>query len=106
MKKQNEIEILRECAEKLGSNSYCGTWLLDQLPLIESDMRSDMFPQMGWTETRKLEQNTLAFAKEQAGRILKDAEDHATRIKKDVQEQADLIRHKLKLDLQKAFETL
>ncbi len=106
MTKNEEIETLRECAEKLGPNSYCGDWLIDQLPFIESDMRSDFLPQTSWTQTRKLEQNTLALAKEQAARILKDAEEQATRIKKDARENADMIRNILKMELQKALDTL
>jgi hypothetical protein len=106
MTKSQEIETLRECAEKLGPNSYCGDWLIDQLPFIESDMRSDFLPQMGWADTRKMEQNTLALAKEQAARILKDAEEQATRIKKDAQDRADLIRRTLRRELEKALDTL
>jgi cell division septum initiation protein DivIVA len=106
MTKNDELETLRETAEKLGPNSYCGDWLIDQLPFIESDMRSDFLPQTSWTQTRKLEQNTLALAKEQAERILKDAEENAERIKKYAQERADLIRDILKMELQKALDTL
>lgn len=106
MTKSQEIETLRECAEKLGSNSYCGDWLIDQLPFIERDIRSDMFPQTSWTETRKLEQTTIALAKEQAGRIIKDAEEQSERIRKDARQNADLIRNILKMDLQKALDTL
>jgi hypothetical protein len=106
MTKQDEIKTLRECAEKLGPNSYCGDWLLDQLPFIENDMRSDFLPQTSWTETRKLEQNTLALANEQAARILKDAEENAERIKTDARQNADLIRNILKMDLQKALDAL
>jgi cell division septum initiation protein DivIVA len=106
MTKNEEIETLRECAEKLGPNSYCGDWLLDQLPYIENDMRSDFLPQTSWTETRKLEQNTLALAKEQSARILKDAEEQAERIRNDARKNADLIRNILKMDLQKALDTL
>jgi cell division septum initiation protein DivIVA len=106
MKKSQEIETLRECAEKLGPNSYCGDWLIDQLPFIESDMRSDFLPQTSWTQTRKLEQTTLALAKEQAARILKDAEEQAERIRKDARQNADLIRDILKMELQKALDSL
>ena len=106
MKKTQEIETLRDCAEKLGPNSYCGPWLLDQLPFIGRDMRSDMFPQTSWTETRRLEQNTLTLAREQAGRILKDAEEQATRIKMEARKNADLIRDVLKMELQKAIDAL
>jgi cell division septum initiation protein DivIVA len=106
MTKSQELETLRETAEKLGSNSYCGDWLLDQLPFIENDMRSDFLPQTSWTQTRKLEQTTLALAKEQAARILKDAEEQAERIRKDARQNADLIRNILKMELQKALDAL
>jgi hypothetical protein len=106
MTKSQELETLRETAEKLGPNSYCGNWLLDQLPYIENDIRSDFLPQMRWADTRKMEQNTLALAKEQAGRILKDAEETAERIKTDARKNADLIRNILKMDLQKALDSL
>jgi cell division septum initiation protein DivIVA len=106
MTKSQEIETLRTTAEKLGPKSYCGDWLIDQLPFIESDMRSDFLPQTSWTQTRKLEQNTIALAKEQAARILKDAEEQAERIKKDAQERADLIRHTLRRELEKALDSL
>jgi hypothetical protein len=106
MTKSQELETLRETAEKLGPNSYCGDWLIDQLPFIENDMRSDFLPQTSWTETRKLEQNTLALAKEQAGRILKDAEEQAERIRNDARKNADLIRNILKMELQKALDAL
>ena len=106
MTKNDELETLRKTAEKLGPNSYCGDWLLDQIPYIERDIRADMFPQLSWADTRKLEQNTLALAKEQAARILKDAQEQAERIKKDARENADMIRNILKMELQKALDTL
>jgi cell division septum initiation protein DivIVA len=106
MTKSQELETLRECAEKLGPNSYCGDWLIDQLPYIENDMRSDFLPQMGWADTRKMEQSTIALAKEQAARILKDAEETAERIKIDARKNADLIRNILKMELQKAIDAL
>ena len=106
MTKNDEVETLRETAEKLGPNSYCGDWLLDQLPFIENDMRSDFLPQTSWTQTRKMEQNTLALAKEQAERIIKDAEETAERIKTDARKNSDLIRNILKMELQKAIDAL
>jgi hypothetical protein len=52
MDKQTEIHLLRTCAETLGPDSYCGPWLMDQIPQIESDIRSDLFPTMTYAETR------------------------------------------------------
>lgn len=43
MTKQQELDTIRELAEKLGENTYCGPWLKRSLPFIEQDMRND-FP--------------------------------------------------------------
>jgi hypothetical protein len=106
MTKQDEIETLLACAKTLGGDSYCGPWLLDQIPFIEHDMRSDFLPQASWTETRKLEQNTLALAKEQAARILKDAEEKAARVASQAETHAKTIRENLRRDLQRAADIL
>jgi hypothetical protein len=45
MTKSQEIQIIREAIEKLGVNSYCGPWLTDQLPSIESAITSDYPPE-------------------------------------------------------------
>ena len=74
MTKQQEIEKIRQFANELGENSYCGNWLLDQIPRIEYDMKCDLVPQMTWEETRNLEQSTLRLASEQAQRITEQAE--------------------------------
>jgi hypothetical protein len=52
MTKQAELDILRDTIARLGPNSYLGPWLEDQLPWIESDMRSDIPPMSSWTESR------------------------------------------------------
>ena len=44
MTKSEEIEILRDTIAKLGRDSYCGAWLSDQLPSIESALSSDYLP--------------------------------------------------------------
>jgi hypothetical protein len=44
MTKSDEIQILTQCADSLGSDSYCGAWLREQIPFIESDIRSDIEP--------------------------------------------------------------
>jgi hypothetical protein len=45
MTKSQEIQIIREAIAKLGVNSYCGPWLADQLPSIESAITSDYPPE-------------------------------------------------------------
>jgi hypothetical protein len=42
--KSEEIRILTAAADSLGSDSYCGDWLREQIPFIESDIRSDFEP--------------------------------------------------------------
>lgn len=44
LSKSQEIQILSDAADKLGSSSYCGAWLREQIPFIESDIRSDFAP--------------------------------------------------------------
>jgi len=45
MTKAQEIEILRDTVARLGATSYCGPWLADQLPSIESAITSDFAPE-------------------------------------------------------------
>lgn len=42
--KSEEIRILTAAADSLGHDSYCGQWLREQIPFIESDIRSDIEP--------------------------------------------------------------
>lgn len=44
MSKSEEIQIITAAADSLGSDSYCGAWLREQIPFIESDIRSDIEP--------------------------------------------------------------
>ena len=106
MNKQDEIETLRKTAEKLGENSYCGPWLLDQLPQIEQDIRSDFFPQITWTESRRIQDQHLANAKTQAEFLLKQAKDKADRMIQDAQKHSAQIRSSLIRDLEKAIASL
>lgn len=52
MTKQAELDILRDAISRLGPNSYLGPWLEDQLPWIESDMRSDIPPMSSYSQSR------------------------------------------------------
>ena len=67
MTKDQELEILRDTIARLGVNSYVGPWLLDQLPWIESDMRSDIPPMSSYSRCRavraeELEENRKRIA--------------------------------------------
>lgn len=106
MNKQDEIETLRKTAEKLGSNSYCGPWLLDQLPQIEQDLRSDFFPQITWSESRRIQDQHLANAKTQAEFMLKQAKEKADRMIQDAEKHSMQIRALLRRDIEKIIASL
>jgi hypothetical protein len=106
MNKQDEIETLRKTAEKLGENSYCGPWLLDQLPQIEQDIRSDFFPQITWAESRRIQDQHLANAKTQAEFMLKQAKEKAERMVQDAEKHSAQIRASLIRDMEKAISNL
>lgn len=46
MTKSEEIQILRDAIAKLGKDSYCGAWLTDQLPAVESAIASNYPPEV------------------------------------------------------------
>ena len=106
MTKQDEIETLRKTAEKLGANSYCGPWLLDQIPQIEQDIRSDFFPQTTWAESRRIQEQHLANAKTQAEFLLKQAKEKADRMIQDAEKHSAQVRASLIRDLEKAISNL
>lgn len=106
MTKNDEIETLRKTAEKLGTNSYCGPWLLDQLPQIEMDIRSDFFPQITWAESRRIQDQHLANAKAQAEFLLKQAKDKADRMIADAEKHSAQVRASLIRDIEKAIDAL
>ena len=106
MNKQDELETLRKVAEKLGSNSYCGPWLLDQLPQIEQDIRSDFFPQITWSESRRIQDQHLANAKTQAEFLLKQAKEKADRMIQDAEKHSAQVRASLIRDMEKIIASL
>ena len=106
MTKQDEIETLRKTAEKLGANSYCGPWLLDQLPQIEQDIRSDYFPQITWAESRRIQDQHIANAKAQAEFMLKQAKEKAERMIQDAEKHSKQVRASLIRDMEKVIASL
>ena len=78
MTKQDEVKILRETAEKLGSASYCGPWLNRILPGIERDIASDNPP--GVQTPAEYAASVIAEAKSGADRILLEAKREADRM--------------------------
>ena len=106
MTKHDEIQALMELAHKLGSDSYCGPWLNDQIPFVERDIRSDIMPTPSWTETRRLHDGILNTAKQQAEYLLKSATERADKIMRDAEKQAENTRRTLSRDIQKALDAI
>jgi hypothetical protein len=106
MTKNDEIQALMELAHQLGSHSYCGPWLNDQIPFIEHDMRCDIIPTPSWVETRRLHDGMLNTAKQQAEYLLKAATEKADKIMRDAEKQAENTRRMLARDIQKALDAI
>jgi hypothetical protein len=68
--KSEELEIITATIGQLGEKSYLGPWLVSIRHELEAMMRADSFPCI-----------SLAEAKEDALRIIKDGEKQADQIK-------------------------
>ena len=58
MTKAEELKILSDAAKKLGKDSYLGGALLELLPFVESEIRSDIYPDLAGT-IRSMEHNLV-----------------------------------------------
>jgi len=81
--KSEEIAAIKQLAEKLGPDSYCGPWLLSQLPGIEADIRSDIRPMHSYAEDRAFRQELCDQARETATQIKAEAIRERDRILAD-----------------------
>lgn len=94
MTKSQEIEALRELANRLGSNSYVGPWILQEIPSIEADIRADYPPQITWRQARENADSVVNEAKAQAAEILETAQKRADRLSDDSKKfRASIISH-------------
>lgn len=98
LSKDAEIALLRDTVARLGTDSYTGPWLAEQLPQIAAAIRSDLL-----AGVRAL---TVAEAEAEAKRIVANAEAdaHEIRGKADayaatLKEQADNYTLRTKSDL-------
>jgi hypothetical protein len=83
--KSEEIQILTQCADSLGSNSYCGAWLREQIPFIESDIRSDFAPGI-------LASASIQDCARRCAEMRADAMRDSDKIISDARKEADQIR--------------
>jgi hypothetical protein len=104
MTKQNEIAILTDCVQKLGSDSYCGDWLKSILPEVEWLMKCDMIPTITIAETRSQCDAMRKEASEYSAKLISQAELQAAKIISDAERKVTMIRETLRRDIQKALD--
>lgn len=90
--KTEEIAILRDAANKLGANSYCGPWLSQQIPNIEAEIRADYPPSADYNRAVRDAEQEIANAKARAAEIIADAEKRAAEIRAKAQMEATAAR--------------
>jgi len=103
LSKSQEVQILSDAADKLGSGSYCGDWLREQIPFIECDIRSDFHPGIYASASIKdcstRCREMLSEAKAESDRILADARKEADQIRAQAVRFNELQREELKRTL-------
>lgn len=102
MNKNFELEILRDCVAKLGRNSYCGAWLAEILPSIESDIQADLVPTATIAATRIECERMVDDAKQRASELISAAESKAVRIEAE----CNATRGRLRRDLNAALDRM
>lgn len=83
MTKSEEKAFILQAIATLGRDSYCGDWLKEQFPAIESAIDSDYPPDsraLSFAESRKLAEETIRAAKEQAAAIEKESKEQAEKL--------------------------
>jgi len=104
MTKANELAILTDAVQKLGSDSYCGEWLKSVLPEVEWLMTCDMIPTITISETRSQCDAMRKEAAEHSAKLIAQAELNAAKIISESERKATMIRETLRRDIQKALD--
>ena len=106
MTKSQEIQIIREAIATLGQNSYCGPWLADQLPSIESAITSDYLPEAYAFSLREAHihcEKLISMAKEESAAIEKLAKIDADKIRESACKFSESVRGDLKQSIESAL---
>lgn len=83
--KAEEIKIFEAAVKKLGKDSYLGPALAALIPYLESDMRSDIEPDLkGYIDARTRELDDLTGRVDAEKAKLKDVEDKLTAKNRDL----------------------
>lgn len=75
--KKEELEIITATIGQLGEKSYLGPWLLSVRHELEAMMRADSFPCISLTEAREDAEKVLANAEKKADQIKVEAKQRA-----------------------------
>lgn len=81
MTKTQEIARLRSLVKELGAHSYTGSWLAEQLPVIEAEITSDL--------PAGTNSFTIAQALAEATRIVNNANEAAKIIESNAKQTAE-----------------
>ena len=106
LSKSDEKAILRNTVALLGVNSYCGPWLADQLPSIESAITSDYLPEAYAFSLREAHihcEKLVSMAKEESAAIEKLAKVDADRIRESACKFSESVRSDLKQSIESAL---
>ena len=109
MTKSQELQILRDTIAKLGQNSYCGAWLADQLPSIESAITSDYPPEayaLSIHEARIHCEKLISQANEESATIEKRAKFEAEKLREAACKFNESIRSDLKRSIESALQRI
>jgi len=110
LSKSEEIQILTAAADSLGSGSYCGDWLREQIPFIECDIRSDFHPGIYASASIKdcsaRCREMLSEAKAESDRIIASARKEADQIRSKANQFDDQIRAELGRSIQAILNRL
>jgi cell division septum initiation protein DivIVA len=91
--KTEEIAILQTAVTQLGRHSYCGPWLESQLPVIASEISSDLTVTADFRAARRESEALIEAAKANAAEIVARAERDAARLRDEAnREVAEIFR--------------
>jgi dsDNA-specific endonuclease/ATPase MutS2 len=109
MTKSEEIQVIREAILRLGSDSYLGPWLADQMPSIESALASDYPPEtyaLSIHEARIHCEKLISQANDEAATIEKRAKFEAEKLRESACKFNESIRADLKRSIESALQRI
>lgn len=109
MTKQDEISLLTETARKLGANSYCGEWLAEQIPFVQSALSSDFTPDiyaLSISQANAKAREIVADSERKAREIVEKAEKTAKEISERESKAREMWKWRFASDLRQALKTI